>query len=223
MKYNHPLHFSCLLLLAVLLSAAPVRELRAQDFGPLAAPPTGSPNTPSVPPDAPNDGSSSGGALGGPIAVPGSGERPKNSRTVIESTDGATFDNASNTAEFTGHVIVHDPQFDLSCDKLHVIISPDRKGLSKVIATGTVIITQEKKNDRGDLIKSIGKCGKVTYDAATGDATLEDWPQIQQGINNQIATQQSTIMILNAKGRSRTIGGSRTMIVDQGGDKAITP
>jgi hypothetical protein len=29
-------------------------------------------------------------------------------------------------------------------------------------------------------------------------------------------------MILNAKGRSRTIGASRTMIVDQG-EKAITP
>ena len=52
--------------------------------------------------------------------------------------------------------------------------------------------------------------------------TLEDWPQIQQGINNQVATQQSTIMILNAKGRSRTIGSSRTMIVDQG-EKSVTP
>jgi len=31
-------------------------------------------------------------------------------------------------------------------------------------------------------------------------------------------------MILNAKGRSRTVGSSRTMIVDQGqGDKPVTP
>ena len=85
------------------------------------------------------------------------------------------------------------------------------------------MITQEKKNDRGDLVKSVGKCGKATYDATTGDVTMEDWPQIQQGINNQVASQESTVMILNAKGRSRTIGGSRTMIVDQGTNSAVTP
>ena len=142
---------------------------------------------------------------------------------MIDSNDGATFDTASSTAEFTGHVVVRDPQFDLSCDKLHVILGANRKGLSKVIATGSVVITQEKPNDRGDLVKSVGKCGKATYDVSTGDVTMEDWPQIQQGINNQVATQQSTIMILNAKGRSRTLGGSRTMIVDQGTNSAVTP
>src|SRR5665213_1708442 len=92
------------------------------------------------------------------------------------------------------------------------------------LADPTTPSTPAKKNDHGDIIKSIGKCGKATYDAVSGDVTMEDWPQIQQGINNQVATQQSTVMILNAKGRSRTIGGSRTMIVDQGQtDKAVTP
>ena len=117
---------------------------------------------------------------------------------------------------------MNDPQFNLTCDKLHVILGPNRKGLSKVIATGSVVITQEKTNDRGEVVKSIGKCGKATYDAATGDVTMEEWPQIQQGINNQVATQENTVMILNAKGRSRTIGGSRTMIIDQG-TNAVTP
>jgi len=158
----------------------------------------------------------------GPLASAGTDDRPKNARTIIESDDGASFENASNSAEFTGNVAVHDPQFDLKCDKLHVVLRPDRKGLAEVIATGAVTITQEKKNDRGDIVKSVGKCGKATYDPATGDMKLEDWPQIQQGINNQVATQQSTVMILNAKGRSRTIGSSRTMIVDQG-EKSVTP
>ena len=117
---------------------------------------------------------------------------------------------------------MHDPQFDMTCDKLHAVIRPDRKGIQQVIATGNVVITQEKTNDRGDLVKSIGKCGKATYEASSGDMTLEEWPQIQQGINNQIATQKETVMILNAKGRSRTIGSSRTMIVDQC-EKAVTP
>ncbi len=179
-------------------------RISAQGFGPVADP------------------GAAGGFAPSPFAGPSTEDRPKNARTIIESDDGATFENASNTAEFAGHVIVHDPQFDLSCDKLHVVLASDRKGLSKVIATGAVTITQEKKNDRGDIVKSVGKCGKATYDAVTGDVTMEDWPQIQQGINNQVAIQQSTVMILNAKGRSRTIGPSRTMIVDQG-TNAVTP
>jgi lipopolysaccharide transport protein LptA len=180
----------------------------AQDFGPLAQP--------AGPLQEPAQGSV-------PITMAGSIDRPRNSRTVIESDDGASFENTSNSAEFTGHVVVKDSQFDLTCDKLHVILRADRKGLEKVVASGNVVIVQERKNDRGDLVKSIGKCGKATYDAATGDVTMENWPQIQQGINNQVATQQNTVMILNAKGRSRTIGGQRTMIVDQGGDHSVTP
>jgi lipopolysaccharide transport protein LptA len=175
-----------------------------QGFGPLAQPP------------GPVQGS-------GPLAMAGNADRPRNARTVIESDDGASFENSSNSAEFTGHVTVKDSQFDLTCDKLHVVLRSDRKGLEKVVASGNVVIVQEKRNDRGDLVKSVGKCGRATYDASTGDVTMEDWPQIQQGINNQVATQQNTVMILNAKGRSRTIGGQRTMIVDQGGDHSVTP
>ena len=152
----------------------------------------------------------------------GLGERPRNSRTVIESDAGASFVNADNSADFAGHVVVKDSQFDLTCDRLHVVLRPDRRGLQLVVASGNVVITQQKKNDRGDVVKSVGKCGKATYDAATGDVTLQEWPQIQQGINSQISTEPSTVMILNAKGRSRTIGGSRTVIVDQG-ERAITP
>ena len=202
MKPHSPLTLCQLLSCLVLLVLVP--QVSAQSFGPVADP-------------------SAGGMRAIPFAGPSSDKRPASSRTVIDSDDGATFENATSTAEFTGNVVVHDPQFDLSCNKLHVILGADRKGLSKVIATGTVVIIQEKKNDRGDIVKSVGKCGKATYDVVTGDVTMEDWPQIQQGINNQVATQQSTVMILNAKGRSRTIGSSRTLIVDQGTNNALTP
>jgi lipopolysaccharide export system protein LptA len=161
------------------------------------------------------------GPVAGDTAV-NLGTRPKNARTVIESDGGATFDNTRNSAQFIGRVVVKDPQFDLTCDSLDVILRPDRKGLLKAVASGNVVITQERRNERGDLVKSVGKCGRATYDVPTGDVTLQDWPQIQQGINNQIATEARTVMILNAKGRSRTIGSSRTMIVDQG-EKALTP
>ena len=208
MKHLHPFHLPIRLPLSALLFF--IVRCGAQELGPVAAP--GPLNSPAA-----------GNAYApGPFGS-SSEDRPKSNRTVIDSDAGATFDNATRTAEFTGAVVVHDPQFDLSCDKLHVILGANRKGLSKVIATGSVVITQEKKNDRGDLVKSVGKCGRATYDATTGDVTMEDWPQIQQGINNQVATQQSTVMILNAKGRSRTIGGSRTMIVDQGTNSAVTP
>ena len=213
MKHPHPFQITLSLRIAALLlvAAASLTQANAQDFGPVASP-TGV-------------SGAEAGAPSNPLAASLAPDtRPKDARTVIESEAGATFENATSTAEFTGHVVVHDPQFDLSCDKLHVILGADRKGLSKVIASGSVVITQSKKNDQGDIIKSIGKCGKATYDAVTGDVTMEDWPQIQQGINNQIATQQTTVMILNPKGHSRTIGGSRTMIVDQGQtDKAVTP
>ncbi len=178
----------------------------AQGFGPLAEPQ--------------GPVSSAGMNPYGPAAGE---ERPRSSRTIIESENGASFDNAQNTADFTGHVVVRDPQFDLTCEKLHAVLKPDRKGLAKVIATGSVVIVQEKKNERGDVVKSVGKCGKATYDTVTGDVTLEEWPQVQQGINSQVATQVSTVMILNAKGRSRTIGPSKTQIVDQGGARAVTP
>lgn len=187
-----------------LLAAASLGQLAAQGFGPLAEP-------------AQQPG---GAGLFGPVAGQ---TRQGNGRTVIESDNGASFDNAESSADFIGHVVVRDPQFDLTCDRLHVVLRPDRKGLQKVVATGNVVVVQEKKNDRGDLVKSVGKCGKATYDTASGDVTLEEWPQIQQGINNQVATQPNTVMILNAKGRSRTVGGSRTVIVDPGGEKAVTP
>ena len=193
-----------LIALAVLGHLASPGPIGAQGFGPLVEPVQ-----------------QQGGGVG-PFATAGSQDRPRGGRTVIESDDGATFDNVTSSADFIGHVVVRDPQFDLTCERLHVILRPDRKGLQKVVATGNVVIVQEKRNDRGDLVKSVGKCGKATYDTASGDVTLEEWPQVQQGINNQVATQQNTVMILNAKGRSRTIGPSRTMIVDQG-DKAVTP
>jgi hypothetical protein len=54
----------------------------------------------------------------------------------------------------------------------------------------------------------------VTYKPDSGEVVLRDWPSIQQGINNQVATEQSTVMILRSSGQSRTIGGSKTMITD---------
>lgn len=148
------------------------------------------------------------------LSLGASKPRPKNARTIIDNDDGAWFDDASNSLEFKGNVVVRDPQFILFCDKLHVVMNPNRQGLQKIIATGHVIIQQDNTNDQGDVIKTIARAGEALYEPVTGDMTLTHWPEVQQGVNCQVATEEGTIMILNGKGTSRTIGQSRIMVVD---------
>lgn len=146
--------------------------------------------------------------------------RPKNARTIIDSQDGAWFDDVTNTIEFSGHVVVHDPQFTLFCDKLHVVMNKNRQGLEQVIATGNAFIEQENTNDQGEVILSMARAGEVLYEPLTGDLTLKIWPQIQQGQSYQVGTEETTVMILNNKGTSRTIGKSRAMVVEPSPDSS---
>lgn len=149
-------------------------------------------------------------------AFAGIGEdRPKGARTEITATQEATFDNAANVAEFVGRVVVRDPQFTLTCDRLKVTLSKDRKGLETAVATGNVVIIQEQVT--GNQQKAIGRAGEATYVPATGDVTLRIWPSVQQGINTQVATEEGTVMILNRNGKSTTRGSSKTVISDTEG------
>ncbi|MFZ4115721.1 MAG: LptA/OstA family protein [Chthoniobacterales bacterium] len=140
--------------------------------------------------------------------------RPKNARTIIDAEEGAWFDDPTNTIEYSGRVAVHDPQFTLFCDKLHVVMNKNRQGLQQVIATGNVLIEQENTNDQGEVIKSIARAGEAIYEPETGDMTLKIWPQIQQGRSYQVGTEEGTIMILNNKGTSRTLGKSRATVIE---------
>ena len=142
------------------------------------------------------------------------GDRPAGAKTEITATKESTFDSEKNIAEFTGRVVVRDPQFTLTCDRLKVSLSTDRKGIAVAEAQGNVIIVQEKSDPKNNAQQAIGRAGEVTYKPDSGEVVLRDWPSIQQGINNQIATEQSTIMILRSSGQSRTIGGSKTLITD---------
>lgn len=139
-------------------------------------------------------------------------ERPAGAQTEITANKEASFDSESNVAEFVGRVVVKDPQFTLNCDRLKVILSKDRKGIDTAEATGNVIIVQEKTDATSP--KAIGRAGEVTYKPAAGEVVLRGWPSIQQGINNQVATEASTVMVLRSNGQSRTIGGSKTVIAD---------
>lgn len=142
------------------------------------------------------------------------GDRPAGAKTEITATKESSFDSEKNIAEFTGRVVVRDPQFTLTCDQLKVTLSPDRKGISVAVAKGSVIIVQEKTDTKTNTPPAIGRGGEVTYKPDSGEVVIRDWPSIQQGINNQVATEQSTVMILHTSGQSRTIGGSKTVITD---------
>lgn len=168
----------------------------------------------------------------------------KKGPTEITSTKEATFDNKTRQAVFTGNVHVKDPEFTISCEKLTAFLhdaaaakpaSPAPKatpaaspakpsgnaggtagGLDRAVAEGKVTIIQDKPGENGGPPKRyIGKSERADYDAATGDVKLTGWPQIQQGINTQISTEASTVMILNRDGRMKTQGGSKTVIQEQ--------
>ncbi len=142
--------------------------------------------------------------------------------TEITATEETSFDERSRVATFIGGVRVRDAQFNLSCDKLTAHLSRGNNvgseenggGLERAIAQGNVVIMQEKVNEKGEVTRYVGRAGRAEYVAATGDVTLSGWPQIQQGINNQVATEEGTVMILNRNGRLKTIGGSKTVIKD---------
>jgi len=139
-------------------------------------------------------------------------DRPKDAVTEITATEEATFDNNTNVATFKGNVVVRDPQFDLQCDTLTVTLAANRRGLTRVEAEGSVIIVREAKNEDGKLTRSEGRAKKVIYEAETGKATLIGWPQIRHGLHTQVATEESTVMVLNRDGKSTTTGGSRTVV-----------
>ena len=143
-------------------------------------------------------------------------ERPADAKTEITANEQSMFDNATSVAEFVGRVIVRDPQFTLSCDRLKVTLSKNRKGMEIAEATGNVVIVQENTDPSGKALKAIGRAEHATYVPATGEVTLTGWPSVQHGMNNQVATDDSTVMYLNRSGKSRTVGGSKTVITDTG-------
>lgn len=141
-------------------------------------------------------------------------DRPADAKTEITANKEATFDNAASVAEFIGRVVVRDVQFTLTCDRLKVTLSKDRKGMEVAEASGNVVIVQENTDKDGQATKAIGRSGFATYTPASGEVILKSWPSVQQGMNNQVATEESTVMVLNRNGKSKTVGGSKTVITD---------
>ncbi|MGA3170067.1 MAG: hypothetical protein ABSE62_03555 [Chthoniobacteraceae bacterium] len=94
-------------------------------------------------------------------------------------------------------------------------------GLQRAIAEGTpdqpVVIVQDKPAANGEQPQhNVGIAQKADYNADTGDIILTGWPRVSQGINTQIATSETTVMIMNKDGHTmKTIGPSRVVIQEQ--------
>jgi lipopolysaccharide export system protein LptA len=164
--------------------------------------------------------------------------RQSKNATEITCTKEAAFDDKSRKATFTGEVRVKDPQFDLTADRLTAYIrretiasgttatpAPAKNdgkagngtgGLERAIAEGHVVIIQDKPGENGEKPERyVAKAGRAEFNAATGDMVLSIWPQVQQGINLHVASEESTVMTINRDGRMKTSGRSRTLIQDQ--------
>jgi len=159
--------------------------------------------------------------------------------TEITCTGETTFDAKAGMAVFIKEVKVNDPQFALTAEKLTAYLKKTEKeavkdgtpassptpapkpdaaaspasGLERAVAEGNVVITQDKVDEKtGEVTHYIGKGAKADYNAVTSEMTLSGWPQIQQGLNNQVATEEGTVMIMDKDGHLRTKGPSMTVI-----------
>ena len=135
--------------------------------------------------------------------------------TEITARD-ATFDNRTHEATFTGEVLVTDPEFGLSCEKLSVYLKkPEEKpkdgaegggGIDKAIAEVNVIITMDKPDSDGKPQRYIGRAKKAIFDNTSGILTLSGWPQIAQSINGSLSKQivsrvEGCVIVIDRAGR----------------------
>ena len=168
-------------------------------------------------------------------------ESKKKAKGPTEITsDSVTFDNKKHIAIFVGNVVVKDPEFDMTCDKLTAYLRHDdpvpaaggdapkatpkpagaakekKGGLERAVAEGNVVITQEKIESGGNISKSIGRSKRADYDAKTGDVVLTGRPRVKQGINQCDATADETVMTLNRDRDMKVTGPNKVTITDKG-------
>jgi lipopolysaccharide export system protein LptA len=147
----------------------------------------------------------------------------------------ANFDNRTHEAGFTGAVLVKDPEFSLSCERLAVYLKkPSEKlpselerkepaggGIEKAIAEIDVVITQDKVDANGKKQRYVGRAKKAIFDNTTGDVTLSGWPQISHSEGGSITKQitsreEGCIIIINRAGRIDVRGYHTTTLQDTG-------
>jgi lipopolysaccharide export system protein LptA len=167
-------------------------------------------------------------------------KKPKG-ETEINALE-ATFDQKTREAVFIGDVVVKDPEFTVTCDRLTAFLKQQKNGAKATVpadppptnepsaaeakgggldhaiaeaAKGNeVTIMQDKFEADGTITKNVGRAKKATFDSKTGDIVLTGSPSVQQGINLCIAQSEDTVMTLNRNGRMKVEGPHTTRIKD---------
>lgn len=101
-----------------------------------------------------------------------------------------------------------------SADKSSAGLIGAPSGLEKAVAEGRVVILQEKKNEKGQIEKNVGRAEKVVYEASTGNITLMGWPRVEQNLNTITSEEESTVMVMNKSGKVEVQGKSKTVLRD---------
>jgi len=149
-----------------------------------------------------------------PIAPAAKPEKRPPGPTEITSRE-AIFDNRNHLATFTTEVLLKDPEFGLSSDRLTVYLKkppvpgasnaapkakvPGEKektpgepssGIEKAVAEGHVIITQDKMDATGKKPQRYTAKGKrAVFDNMTGTLKLYGWPEISESIGGNMTKQ----------------------------------
>lgn len=171
-----------------------------------------------------------------PAAPAAKAEKRPKGPTEITARE-ATFDNRIHIAVFTTEVLVRDPEFGLSCERLTVNLkkppvqgaekpAPKPKapgesssGIEKAVAEGSVIITQDKLDADGKPEHYTGKAKRAVFDNTTGTLTLYGWPQISQSMGGNISKQitsreESCVITLNRAGKIDVKGYHTSTLLD---------
>ena len=141
--------------------------------------------------------------------------------TVITSRE-AEFRNSTQTAEFKFEVTVDGPAFKISCDELKIVMKPkpptpapgepkpaeDPKApaakaaaggamggnIEEAIATGNVIITQDKPGKDGEPpSRYLAKGKRAVFNSAKQSLTITGWPQIIESVDGKPAKQTNAL------------------------------
>lgn len=90
-------------------------------------------------------------------------------------------------------------------------------GLERALAEGNVIVESDRPDPNGGPpTHYVGTGAKVEYNAINGEAVLYGWPQIHQGINTIVATEESTVIHLFRDGKMNIVGPTKVNINDPG-------
>ena len=155
---------------------------------------------------------------------------------VIECEGQAYFNSAEQIVVFEEDVVVKHPGFHIECEELEVFLkgnpvdvlgtTPDAGGPGKDGTKGTPAAGTGDASDSVDKIFAKGKnrlvaltkfspdpsknirakCGWATFDSASGDLVLHDWPVLNQGNVSVQSTAKDTIIYVRANGDFQASG-----------------